>query len=248
MYSNLVFHRLEQVDSTNNYAMAQIHEGYAKHGMAWYAHHQTEGKGQRGKSWESEAGENILLSVAIVPPAAFHQSPFLFNAYISLTIKSWLEAIIAENVKIKWPNDMLIRDRKAGGLLIENIYRGHSWNWSVVGIGINVNQTEFNSHSRTPVSIHHITGKKHDAEALSKSLHQKIVEAVENAGTIHPDDIVKLYNMCLFKHGESVTLIHEQNKLVTTILGVNSDGLLFTQDSEVRSFRFGEVEWGFGEV
>jgi BirA family biotin operon repressor/biotin-[acetyl-CoA-carboxylase] ligase len=248
MYSNLVFHTLEQVDSTNNYAMAQIHDGFAKHGMAWFALNQTTGKGQRGKNWESEPGENIVLSVAVVPPASFQQMPFLFNALISLTIRSWMEGIVNENVKIKWPNDMFIRDRKAGGVLIENIYRGSSWNWSVIGVGINVNQTAFVTQNIQPTSFSLLTEKRFDAEALAKSLHQKITEALDTADKLHPDDILKTYNMCLFKCGEPVVLIHQNKTFKATILGVNKEGILFTQDTELRNFRFGEVEWVMGEV
>ena len=243
MQSNLVFNTLNQVDSTNNYAMEQIHAGLANHGMAWYAREQVSGKGQRGKTWNSAAGENIILSTAIVPPAAVSNHPFLFNAIVSLTSKRFIEEIISETVKIKWPNDLMIRDRKSAGILIENNYRGNSWNWAVVGVGINVNQIEFPENSNNPISIKEITGETYNPELLARKLHQYLIDAFANLSI---GQILTNYNDSLFKIGEKTTLRTSNNVFETTIIGVNEKGLLMTSDVIERTFQFGEVEWVVG--
>jgi BirA family biotin operon repressor/biotin-[acetyl-CoA-carboxylase] ligase len=137
------FSILNSVDSTNNYAMGKVHAGMAKHGQAWFANDQTAGKGQRGRTWASTPGENIILTVVIQPDALLTTKTFPFNAYIALTCLDFLQKTAGDHFSIKWPNDLYWCDRKAGGILIENVIQGTEWKWSVVGIGINVNQLTF---------------------------------------------------------------------------------------------------------
>lgn len=243
MNSNLVFQVFDIVDSSNNYAMDAIHEGLAKSGMAYFARAQTNGKGQRNKNWHSQPGENILLSVVIQPQQGFQPFPFLFNASVALICRQFLEEITAAKVNIKWPNDLYINDRKAGGILIENIYRGKSWNWSVIGIGINVNQLGFPDAIRNPISIKEITGKNQDSEALARQLHMKIVEHFENSNEINADEIMNSYNKSLYGAGKTVVLKKNEEVFNTEIIKVNAEGFLMTVDTEERRFNFGEVEW-----
>ena len=244
MEQNLLFNILDQVDSTNNYAMAMIHEELALHGMAWFSTNQTAGKGQRGKIWETNPGDNIALSIAIKPNRLFWESSFPFNAFIALICREFIENTIGQNVSIKWPNDLWIGDRKAVGLLIENKYRGNSWNWSVVGIGINVNQLVFSAQAKQATSLRQITGKLFDPEILAKQLHQKILSALENVNSTQLNDIIVEYNRFLYKKGKQALLIVDNNvQIETTIVAVNELGQLVTKDAVERSFTFGEVSW-----
>ena len=137
------FHVIQQVDSTNKYAMEKVSEGMAQHLDAWFAIEQTEGKGQRGKTWLSNPGENITFSVVIRPQQCFQNKLYVFNAFITLVCRDFISRILKLDVQIKWPNDLFINDRKSGGILIENRYVGDYWKWAIVGIGINVNQVHF---------------------------------------------------------------------------------------------------------
>ena len=185
--SNLVFTSIGPIDSTNNYAMTQINEGLAKDGMAWFSNFQTAGKGQRGKAWMGNPDENIALTIAFESLSIFQNRPFLFNVLISLEIRSFLQQIVNESnleregkanfiqtkqidkkVHIKWPNDLWVNDRKAGGVLIENKYRGNNWNWAVVGIGINVNQIEFSEDLKMATSLKQITQKNYNQSVIDK--------------------------------------------------------------------------------
>lgn len=237
MSNNLLFSIIEQVDSTNNYAMNLIHNGSVKHGMAIFSYHQTAGKGQRGKIWESKPGINILQSLIIEPPQVFHSKPFLFNALIASSVADFLENIVNEPVLIKWPNDLFIRDRKAGGILIENNYRGNHWNWSVVGMGINVNQLFDNTMERKPISLKEITGNTYPIIDLAKDLDAQIMNNLNN---VTLDEILITYNERLYKINQAV-ILKDQNEIIhTTINGVNENGQLLTSDN---IFNFGEVEW-----
>jgi BirA family biotin operon repressor/biotin-[acetyl-CoA-carboxylase] ligase len=243
MESNLVFQTLNIVDSTNNYAMAQIHAGLAIHGMAFFANGQTAGKGQRFKNWHSQPGENILMSLIIVPPVAFARLPFLFNACVSLACKQFLENTIKEKVNIKWPNDLIIRDRKAGGILIENSFRGKSWNWAVIGIGINVNQIGFPEMQRTPISLKQITEKTYNPELLARHLRKHIVDYLDSLKDLNTEEIMKSYNESLYLSGKLVRMKQNEELFDTSIIKVSDEGQLITQDEVERKWNFGEVEW-----
>jgi BirA family biotin operon repressor/biotin-[acetyl-CoA-carboxylase] ligase len=101
-----------------------------------------------------------------------------FSAAIALGIRAFFDGFSQGETKIKRPNDLYWRDRKAGGILIENILRGTEWTWAVVGIGININQTQFSPTAPNPVSLKQITGREWDIlslqEALTKSLNESI--------------------------------------------------------------------------
>lgn len=243
MKSTPAFQILSEVDSTNNYAMASIHAGLATHGMAWFALDQYAGKGQRGKSWQSTPGENIILSIAFRPPAQFWPLPFLFNALISNTCHRFLEKIMPGEVRIKWPNDLFIRDRKAGGILIENKYQGKTWNWAVVGIGINVNQVNFCEGLLQATSLKSLTGTVFDSISLAKELQFSLLEAIDKSELSNPEEILSDYNRCLFKKGEPVKLRLNNIVFETQIEKVDKFGRLHTNNGLQQSFDFGEVQW-----
>ena len=111
---------LPSVDSTNNYAMAQSRAGLAMHGTAYLAMEQTNGKGQRGKSWTSKPGENIMLSVVLEPKGLTIGNQFILSASVALACYDFLKKYTdPEMTRIKWPNDLYWQDRKAGGVLVE---------------------------------------------------------------------------------------------------------------------------------
>lgn len=235
-----LFNILEQTESTNNYAMQQLHAGIAGHGSAWFARFQSQGKGQRGKQWISKPDESILLSVCIQPPTQFRPQQFHFNALVATTCAEFLENVINGPVQLKWPNDLYWRDRKAGGILIENTLQGSIWKWAVIGIGLNVNQENFEGLNKAAVSVYQLTGKKLDPTILAQQLHEAILDAFENCP--HNDDILQTYNEKLYMRNEKVVLKQGENKFETIVRGVKEDGELMTDEG---NYRFGDVEWIF---
>ncbi|MBC7537099.1 MAG: biotin--[acetyl-CoA-carboxylase] ligase [Ferruginibacter sp.] len=238
-----MFTVLDTVDSTNNYAMANVHAGLAKHGAAWFALDQNAGKGQRGKTWISTAGENIIMSIVIEPLPVFWSQPFLFNMVISNICHSFLERYLTNEIKIKWPNDIYSRDRKAGGILIENIFQGSAWKWAVVGIGVNVNQIDFPQGLENATSLKQITGDSYDVIALAKALHKMIIVCMTGIKQATLPDIINTYNDNLYLLNKKVKLRKKNIVFETTVKAVNGHGQLLTQDSMPRLFEFGEVEW-----
>ena len=234
---------LKQVDSTNNYAMAKVHAGLAKHGDACFSSHQTAGKGQRGKSWVTGEGLSIALSVILQPKLLNILHPFQLSAAVGLASFDFFSSYAGEETRIKWPNDIYWRDRKAGGILIENKFSGRDWNWAVIGVGINVNETDFDTALVNPVSLKQITGTSYDTAELAKVLHRLIMKRVDEIITKSYDLLLSEYNSHLYKLQETVKLKKDNMVFDTTISGVSAKGQLITIDAIEKHFEFGEVEW-----
>ena len=242
MDPNLLFQSLIQADSTNNYATQQIREGLAFHGNAWFTSNQTEGKGQRGKRWESENGKNLAISIALQPPNHLNDSHFVFNMFVANTCASFLEGLLGQEISIKWPNDIFINDRKAGGILIENIFRGKDWSWSVVGIGLNLNQTHFSAAAGRPVSLIQITGKSYDPEKIARDLHVHMLSALHSDEELDANIVQTSYNNRLYRKNEMVLFKKNDELFSCKIREVNAQGELMVEGAP-HFFRFGEVEW-----
>jgi len=236
------FIELQQVDSTNNYATALVHAGMAQHGTAILAHHQTKGKGQRNKTWEAMAGENITTSIILQPHPLPLTEAFLLSKTIALGVKRFFNNYIKEETSIKWPNDLYWRDRKAGGILIENILSGNTWKTSVAGIGININQTTFSDEVQKGVSLKQITGKDYDVVKLAHELYYALQQVLEqlyrDKASVETD-----YEKALYKRGEKVKLKKGSRVFETFIEGVSADGKLITNNGMEQQFEVGEVEW-----
>lgn len=236
------FVELESVDSTNNYAMALAKSGKAGHGTLVFAHDQRTGKGQRGRTWESRPGENIILSAVLEPVAFPPSSAFGLSAAVALACHDLFSLFAGpDSVAIKWPNDLYWNDRKAGGILIENQFKGMQWVLAIAGIGININQVVFGVTARNPVSLRQITGRVFDVPALARELGgflDRRYSEWEAGGSL-----IEAYNRVLYRRGQEVQLRKDNAVFRTRIEEVSPQGQLVTKDVMERRFVFGEVEW-----
>jgi BirA family biotin operon repressor/biotin-[acetyl-CoA-carboxylase] ligase len=171
--------------------MAQIKAGLAKSGSCYTADFQTNGKGQHGRVWESSKGQNLLCSYIIelnTLDALKNWTPadqIGFSAAIALGARAFFAAFAGSETKIKKPNDIYFSDRKAGGILIENLVRGQEWTWAVIGIGMNINQTEFspealNRVSSNPISLQEITNQSWDVKKMQQHLSEALNDAIHD--------------------------------------------------------------------
>jgi BirA family biotin operon repressor/biotin-[acetyl-CoA-carboxylase] ligase len=171
--------------------MAQIKAGLAKSGSCFTADFQTNGKGQHGRVWESSKGQNLLCSYILelnTLDALKNWTPadqIGFSAAIALGARAFFAAFAGSETKIKKPNDIYFSDRKAGGILIENLVRGQEWTWAVIGIGMNINQTEFspealNSVSSNPISLQEITNQSWDVKKMQQHLSEALNDAIHD--------------------------------------------------------------------
>jgi BirA family biotin operon repressor/biotin-[acetyl-CoA-carboxylase] ligase len=238
------FIELESVDSTNNYAMAQAHAGMASQGYLFFAHEQWAGKGQRGKTWASKPGENIIVSLVLEPVFLPITQQFSLSIAIALAAFDLFSHYAGRaDTAIKWPNDIYWRDRKAGGILIENVFKGEQWVFAIVGIGININQVQFPETAKNPVSLKQITGKTFDAVGLARELSDLLGSRYEQLKTKGAAFLLNEYNERLYQLGRPVRLRKDNAVFETLVQGVSPIGELITRDSLERRYRVGEVEW-----
>lgn len=234
---------LDTIDSTNNYAMRLIDADTALSGMTIIARSQEQGKGQHGKHWFDEPGSCLLMSIIIAPNCKL-DSQFAFNAAVAVAIADVLTDIYEHwKVNIKWPNDIIIGDKKAGGVLIENVVRGSNWAYSVIGIGLNVLQTEM------PVDVPHATslkiasGKNLSILELRTRLRTKIIQRLSRH--IVTADIMEEYNGYLYQKEECQQFLEEEQVWEGKIKGAIDSGLLavMTSEKNIRFLRHGEATW-----
>lgn len=179
MHGNFII--LDSVGSTSSH-LASIGAD-APHGTVVMAREQTAGRGQRGNSWEAEPGANITLSMLLRPNGLHPSRQFLVSQAVSMAIVDLLDRLLpGHDVSVKWPNDIYVGDRKICGILIENTITGQAIDRTIVGIGLNVNQTVFRSDAPNPVSIGQLTpGKTYDTVELATSMVDGILKRVDLA-------------------------------------------------------------------
>jgi BirA family biotin operon repressor/biotin-[acetyl-CoA-carboxylase] ligase len=138
---------------------------------------QTAGRGQAGNGWESEADKNLLCSVLVESQKTKDKRPFYLNVAVSVAVCLLVKRSLSENglsslseaVSIKWPNDIYWKDKKIAGILIENAIIGGEIKYSIAGIGLNVNQTEWHSDAPNPVSMKQIAESRQPS-AVSRQI------------------------------------------------------------------------------
>ena len=222
--------------------MGMVHARMAQHGTCVFAHAQTKGKGQRQKEWVSGVGKDVILSIIIEPFKLAPSQQASLSMAAALGVYRFFNEHAGDETRIKWPNDLYWRDRKAGGMLIENIIQGHQWQWSVIGIGININETHFPELSRKPVSLKQITGRRFDPVLLAKELtgymQACFEQLIEDEVSVRRDYMAAMYRInepTLFKQGART--------FTGVISGITQTGELIVQTPLEEYFGVGELEW-----
>lgn len=232
----------EEIDSTNNELRRMIERGEATDMMLICTGYQTAGRGQVGNSWESERGKNLLMSMYLKPHDLDVHNQFYFSKAVSNAFTETIESITKE-VSIKWPNDIYIGDKKLAGILIENNLRRTKIYESIVGIGLNVNQTTFLSDAPNPISLKQITGEELNPIDIATDFANNMVkwkQLVDN-GDFEPID--EKYNSQLYR-SVGMHQYHDANgTFEAAIEGISPEGFLLLRDSnkKLRSYAFKEV-------
>lgn len=238
------FVNLLAAGSTNDEARIAIKDGRATPGMVIFTTEQKAGRGQRGRSWNSEKDASIAMSALICPDFLTVSQQFLLSMAVALATQDLLSSYAGpDDVRIKWPNDIYWKDRKLAGILIESVISSSGqWQWAIAGIGINVNQAAFPVDLPNPVSIRQITGKQFDCEKLASELCNHLTIRLRHlqwkgAAAVHED-----YNQQLYKKGLTCSFIKEERSLQATIESVTITGELILKELTA-PIRFGEIDW-----
>ena len=159
----------ERIDSTNEEARRHISD--IDNLSVLSASEQTAGRGQRGNTWTSRPGENLTFSIVLKSPVLMAEDHFALNEIAALSVTDFL-SIYGIKAEIKWPNDIYVDGRKICGILIENSFRGKSISTSIIGIGLNINQRNFNVNLPNPTSMV-LCRQNHDTHSRYRNCHSE---------------------------------------------------------------------------
>lgn len=242
-YNNPPIIELDSIDSTNNYAMGLIDADKAQHGLTITTMQQTAGKGQRGRQWVDTPGESLLMSIIVVPTCTIDEQ-FAFNASVAVAVAEVLEEIYKKwQIRIKWPNDIIINDKKTGGILIENIIRGSSWSYSVIGLGLNILQLQFDDNLPYATSLKVASSIDFDIKALRNKIRDKILDYT--SGQIKPATLLQRYNELLYQKGNTQKFTDGAHEWQAIIKSATEEGTLHVQlaDGSISHYKHGMFNW-----
>jgi BirA family transcriptional regulator, biotin operon repressor / biotin---[acetyl-CoA-carboxylase] ligase len=242
---NIIF--LPEIDSTNSYAINLLKNVKVSEGSIIHAANHTAGRGQRGNAWNALPNENLTVSVILKPSFLKLNEQFTLYQISALACYDLMTEILNTSqfdIKIKWPNDVLVNNRKIAGILIENIIQQDKINWSVLGIGINVNQTEFENRINAS-SLKIISGKEYKIDQIIERLCSHIEKYYLMLKSGKLSQISEQYLNCFYKLNEWHDFEIAGEKRNLKIIGTSNSGLLLLEDKngEKREFDLKEVKW-----
>jgi BirA family biotin operon repressor/biotin-[acetyl-CoA-carboxylase] ligase len=240
---NIIY--FNQVDSTNTFAIELMKQNMADDGTVVIAEFQGKGRGQSKNVWVSEAFENLLFSVVLKPVTNFNADPFTLNKTIALSIHSTLKSLLPESkVRIKWPNDIFIDNRKVAGILIENNFTGHKLNFCIAGIGLNVNQKFEYIEELNATSLTEKSGNTIDRQYLLTLLLEKIESNYLLLLDGHKETLNKQFDEALLSHQEISEFNSQNGKFEAMVMGCDADGrlLLKHQDGSIQAHVHGSIK------
>ena len=241
---------LLETDSTSRYlqVLCQERRSDVAELTTVTAEYQTAGRGQRGNSWESEREKNLLWSTVLYPTRVEARRQFVVSQAVALSIKEELDTW-AEGMSIKWPNDIYYLDRKIAGILIENDLEGQHIGRCIVGVGLNVNQTHWQSDAPNPVSLCQITGREHDRDLLLTGIMRRLIAYCRSLRTEPMNEavgrIATRYARSLYRRRGLHPYKDAHGPFMARLLRVEADGRLVLEDDagRERGYLFKEVQY-----
>jgi len=240
---NLVI--LPECPSTNTLAAEMCQTGKATEGTVIITHHQTSGRGQRGNTWESGKGLNLTFSLVLHPVFLKVTDQFQLNKAVALGVRGVFKKY-ADDVCVKWPNDIMIGDKKVCGMLIENQLTGEKLSRSIVGIGINVNQKDFQVSTASSVSVQ--SGKEMDLvkmfDELMRALEWRYLQLRSRESGVRSREMDNDYLKVMYWIDEVKRFVIRDSEVVGIIRGVDDQGKLIVEINDaVQSFDLKEIKF-----
>ena len=238
---------LESVASTNDYVKDLLSNFKPLQPFtAIMAKEQTQGRGQRGTTWQSSKGENLTASFVYCPDNFHITDQFALTIISSLSVYDVVQQLQPNDVYIKWPNDIFISNKKVAGILIENKLYGEYLKHAIIGVGLNVNQIEF------PIEIAYKTTSivqenfENDVTILDivRMLQEKLKYYTHIYEHGQEDALLNIYNQRLYRKGILSLFTIRDTQIEGTISAVDKDGLLQVLiNQEIRKFDLKEISY-----
>ena len=235
--------KLETINSTNDYALSLKDTLVFKEGLVVTASYQSGGNGQRGKAWESNANENLLLSVVIEPKLKLDEQS-LISKIVALSVCDFLKSLGIE-AEIKWPNDILVAKQKIAGLLIQNKLQGNYITHSVIGLGFNVNQLVFKDYSPKATSLKLQLNKEYEVLEIQEQFLSFLSERLKRLKVGENQE--NEYLNSLFLKDKPAAFESDNKQFMGIIKGVSESGKLLIQleDDSIAAFENQQVKYLF---
>jgi BirA family biotin operon repressor/biotin-[acetyl-CoA-carboxylase] ligase len=233
----------QEIDSTNLQASALLSDFGGKEKFIVRAGYQKKGYGQSGNTWESQKDKNLLCSFVLYPEFLNIERHFYLSMIMSLAISDLLKPE-CNSVRIKWPNDIYVNNKKIAGILFENsIQRGVIIN-SIAGIGLNVNQRKFPDFGKAATSMNLENNKEYSVEEILNDLTEKYSYWYQMLTEQDYEYINMTYQQRLYKYHETAKYKSQSGEFEARIAGVGSDGrLILESEGKMLYFGFKEVEF-----
>jgi len=237
--------KLDAIDSTNDFLKSLASQDELDNFTIVTAENQTKGKGQMGSKWQSESGKNLIMSVLVKDFLYDNEKVFDLSVVVSLAVTAALKSLNIPDLCIKWPNDIMSYNKKVGGILIENTIKSDGRIVSVVGIGLNVNQTNFD-HLPNASSLAVICKSQFDKNTLVLLIAEKIKLNIDFWAS-HSAELWRTYFASLFRKGIPMpfkNLNASGQNFMGIIQGVSSVGKIqiLLEDDSVSEFDIKEVQ------
>lgn len=235
--------KLHTIDSTNDYLKALVKTENLEEDTVVWALEQTKGKGQMGTSWQTEAGKNLTFSIFRKVQRVTIDQQFYVTMAASLAVKEVLQKLLIKNITVKWPNDILSDKQKICGILIESVIKKGKLDALILGVGLNVNQTDFGNIPRA-TSIKEQTGIHFDLQEILNMLLEQFHHFV--ALLLQEDlDVIKMaYEADLFRKNKPSTFIKNKQQFVGIIQGVTPQGklMILEEDDVLNEYDLKELQ------
>lgn len=232
--------QLDDVSSTNLYLRKLIKDKSINENILVSTNYQEKGRGQRSNIWESEKNMNILISFLYVHTTNNYDL-FKFNMLISLAIYDFLSKYFKTGLKIKWPNDLMINNKKIAGVLVQNIESNFK---SIIGVGININQKEFKNFSPQATSFSNELNKEFNRNVLILELMNNFENYLINYFQFN--DLKNSYMLKIYKFKQQTNFLNNLKQFKGEIMNFNSSGeIIIKRGDEFLSFKNGEVKMIF---
>ncbi|MEO8239430.1 MAG: biotin--[acetyl-CoA-carboxylase] ligase [Flavobacterium sp.] len=235
--------KLDAIDSTNDFLKALSSKDELDNFTVVTTENQTKGKGQMGSKWQSESGKNLIMSVLVKDFLYDNEQVFNLSIIVSLTVIETLKSLDIPDLCIKWPNDIMAYNKKIGGILIENTIKSDGRIVSVVGLGLNVNQVNFDELPNAS-SLAVICKAEFDKDSLLFLIIEKMKQRIELWKT-NSDDFREEYFNSLFRKGVPMPFKNLENKnFMGIIQGVSPVGKIqiLLEDDSVSEFEIKEIQ------
>ena len=240
MIGSKIIH-LESIDSTNNYVANLIKEKTIVNGAVILTDEQTAGRGQRGTLWSSLSGVNLLMSVYFEPANLSVENQFYLSKLVALTIVDYLKSK-GLNAEIKWPNDIYVKGKKIAGVLIENQLSGSNVKSVIIGIGFNVNQTDFGDLNATSLKL-----ECSNFVPIDEALFGLIQSFNKNEGLLTNFDLIdSIYHSNLLGLNEERLFLVNGNRIYGIIKSVSQEGKInILMNETLNCFDLKEIKFVF---